>query len=291
MALLRILAGSLILAVLGCLAYGQQQDQVQRNNLSDPPAGKPASELHNSSDLPPLPSGKSTVIGGSIRQVDGVRDQLTINVFGARGMKILFDERTKVYHDGQDISVHDLRPGDHVSVETMLDGTAIFARSIHMMSELPQGECQGQIVRYDRSRGELDVRDTLSPESIKLHVSSDTAIVREGQVVSPDLSIGTLVAVQFQADNAGHNLARKIAVLATPGSAFVFSGKVVFLDLRARLLVLVDPRDDKRYEITLAPSLAISREVHEGSDLTVTADFDGMHYTAQAIAMNRVTEK
>ena len=239
-------------------------------------------------DLPAIPKGKSTVIGGAIRDVDGVRDQLTLNIFGARTMKVLFDERTQVYRDGLKASLRDLRAGQHVSVETMLDGTTIFARSIHMLSQLPEGQCQGQVLSYNRSNGELMVRDPLSPAAVKLHISSATKISHQGQESSSaDLSPGTLISADFQADNDGKNVARNIALLATPGSAFVFSGNVVFLDLHSGQLALVDPRDDKRYEISFDPDrFAINRDVHEGSDVTVTANFDGVHYSANAVRLN-----
>ena len=50
--------------------------------------------------LPPAPRGKSTIIGGEIRRVDPVRDELTLRVFGQHPVKILFDDRTQVYLDG-----------------------------------------------------------------------------------------------------------------------------------------------------------------------------------------------
>ncbi len=96
-----------------------------------------------------------------------------------------------------------------------------------------------------------------------------------------------MISIQFQADNDGKNVASKIAVLATPGSAFVFTGRVVFLDLHTGLLALVDPRDDKRYEISFDPGrFPISRDVHEGSMVTVTANFDGVRYAASALNVN-----
>jgi hypothetical protein len=251
----------------------------------DLPVSQPASPSAFLPDLPAIPKGKSTVVGGAIRDVDDVRDQLTLNIFGARPMKVLFDERTQVYRDGIKASLRDLRAGEHVSVETMLDGTTIFARSIHMLSQLPEGQCQGQVLSFDRSNGELTVRDPLSPAAVKLHISAVTKISQQGdESASADLSPGTLISVDFQADNAGKNVARNIAVLATPGSAFVFTGNVVFLDLHSGQLALIDPRDDKRYEISFDPDrFAINRDVHEGSDVTVTANFDGTRYSASAV--------
>lgn len=281
----------LLVAILSSVALAQSPSSVGSKAAEDP-GDQFASKLEGPSvvlpDLLAMPKGKSTVIGGAIRDLDGVRDQLTLNIFGARTMKVLFDERTQVYRDGLKASLRDLRAGEHVSVETLLDGTTVFARSIHMLSQLPEGDCQGQVVSYDRGTGELMVRDSLSPQPIKLHVSSATTISGQGQESSSaDLSPGTLLSIRFQADNAGKNVAQNIAVLAAPGSAFVFTGNVVFLDLHTGSLALVDPRDDKRYEISFDPNrFAISREVREGSDVTVTANFDGTHYSASAVTVN-----
>jgi Domain of unknown function (DUF5666) len=281
----------LIVTILGGVALAQQPAAVQANTTHEA-AAQLASNLEAPAvflpDLPAMPRGKSTVIGGSIRNVDGVRDQLTLNIFGGRSLKVLYDARTQVYRDGQKVTLRDLRTGEHVSVETMLDGTTVFARSIHMLSKMPEGESQGQVVSYDRSTGELEVRDSLSPEPIKLHISQSTQIVRQGQEsTGGDLVAGTLITIQFQADNSGKNVASKIAVLATPGSAFVFTGKVVFLDLHTGVLALVDPRDDKRYEISFDPGhFPVSRDIHEGSTVTVTANFDGVRYAASALTLN-----
>jgi hypothetical protein len=286
----------LIVAILSSVAFAQLQSPADVKSAQIPgdelvsKLGGPTAFLP---DLPAMPRGKSTVIGGSIRQVDGVRDQLTLNIFGGHAMKVLFDERTQVYRDGQKTSLRDLREGDHVSVETMLDGTTVFARSIHMLSNLPEGECQGQVVSYDRGKGELMVRDLLSPAPIKLHVSSATTIVGQGQAVSTgNLIAGTLISIHFQADSTGQNVASKIAVLATPGSAFVFSGNVIFLDLHRGLMALVDPRDDKHYEISFDPNrFSISHDVHEGTAVTVTANFDGTRYAASNVTVNPSASK
>ena len=285
----------LIAIILGGAAFAQQPAAVQPNTTHEASA-QLASNMETPTvflpDLPAMPRGKSTVIGGSIRNVDGVRDQLTLNIFGGRSMKVLYDARTQVYRDGQKAALRDLRTGEHVSVETMLDGTTVFARSIHMLSKMPEGESQGQVVSYDRSTGELEVRDSLSPEPIKLHISPSTQIVRQGQESSSgDLVAGTLISIQFQADNSGTNVASKISVLATPGSAFVFTGRVVFIDLHTGVLALVDPRDDKRYEVSFDPGhFSINRDVREGSIVTVKANFDGVRYTASALTVNQANK-
>jgi hypothetical protein len=243
--------------------------------------------------LPPIPRGKSTVIGGAIHKVDPVRDQFTLKVFGGRSMKILFDERTQFYRDGRKTPLHQLGPEDHASVETVLDGTNVFALSIHILSQAPEGECQGQILNYNPGTGELTVSDSLSREPIHLRVSPDTAVVRVGQATSAEnlgssaLVKGTLISANFKSGNDGRGVASQIAIMATPGSAFVFSGNVTFLDLHSAVLVVVDPRDDKSYKISFDPArFPISRDLHEGAQVTVTANFDGSRYMASAISLN-----
>ena len=247
-----------------------------------------------SKNLPPMPPGKSTVIGGEIRTVDPVRDQIALKVFGGnQTMKIFYDERTQVYRNGQRIPVLDLRPDDHASVETTLDGSQVFALRIHMLSTLPTGECQGQIISYNPRSGELTVNASLSREAIRLRVPPGTPVERVGQraftASQPgfeDLARGTLVNVTFQASMRGQGVATHIDVVATPGSSFAFSGEISFFDAHTGRLVIVDPRDNQTYEFWFNPQiLQISRQLHEGSYVRVIANFDGSRYVASEITM------
>ncbi len=291
----------LAVAILSGVALAQSSSSAGSQLAQDQgaqPVSRRESTLSGPAGLPPMPRGKSTVIGGAIGAVDRVRDQFTLNVFGGRALKVLFDQRTQVYRDGLKSALSDLRAGDHVSVETVLDGTAVFARSIHLLSGAPEGECQGQVMNYNPTDGELTVRDSLSHQSVQLRVPAGTAMIRQGQeasdsadVGSPGLATGTLVSVKFQSDNKGHGVASQIAILATSGTAFVFVGNVAFLDLHSGLLVLVDPRDDKRYDVFFdSARFPMSREVHEGADVTLTADFEGSRYVARAITINAPSE-
>jgi hypothetical protein len=291
----------LAVAVLSSVAFAQLSSSAEPKSARD--LGQPASGLEgalaSAPGLPSMPRGKSTVIGGAIRTVDPVRDQLTLNVFGGGKLKVLFDERTHVYRDGLKTSLRVLRAGEHVSVETMLDGTTVFARSIHMLSELPEGECQGQVMNYNPADRELTVLDALSRSPVKLLVPAGIAVVRLGQAASSSadlsstgLNQGTLVSVKFRADNKGHGVASEVAILATPGAAFVFVGNVASLDLHSGRLVVVDPRDDKRYDVFFdSARFPVSRDLREGADVTVTADFDGARYVATAITLNSASEK
>jgi len=301
----------LAVAMLSSVAFAQVSSSagsMTEQGSSDQPATRLEGASVALPDLPSTPRGKSTVIGGAIRGVDFVRDQLTLNVFGGKSLKVLFDARTEIYRDGVRTPVRDLRAGDHVSVETVLDGTTVFARSIHTLSAVSEGECQGQVLNYNPAQQELTVRDVLSREAVKLRVPAGTALVRSGQVASNpvsseisasdmnslhlDLPRGTLISVKFRSDDKGHGVASQIAILASPGATFVFVGNIAFLDVHSGLLALVDPRDDQRYQIFFdSARLPISRTLHEGSDVTVTTEFDGARYVANTITVNSTSDR
>jgi Domain of unknown function (DUF5666) len=244
--------------------------------------------------LPPDPAGPSTVIGGLLRNVDPVRDQITLRVYGSsQTMKILYDERTQVYRNGQRISVLDLKPEDHASIETALDGDNIFALRIHMLSEQPSGECDGQVLSYNERSGELLVASALSPQSIRIRIPAGTPVVRIGQTDFTasqrgidDLMRGSLVDVKFQPGQGGVGVASRVEVLATPGSTFVFRGDVSYLDVPGGQLVIVDPRDNQSYRFAFsAELLAGVRQLREGSHVRVTAGFDGTRYRAAQVTI------
>jgi hypothetical protein len=280
----------LAVLMLGAMASAQ----VSTVDTKPQQAPQSASELESAPGDPlALPKGKSTVIGGTISGVDPVLDELTLKVFGGRRMKIFFDERTQVYRDGTKTSLRDLHANDHASVETMLDGTAVFARSIHMLSRSPEGECHGQVLSYNAGTSELTVSDSLSRDSIQLHVPPGTTIVREGQTASArgsaglsDLVKGTLISAKFQPDNKGQGIASQISILAIPGDKLSFSGNVSFLDLHANEFVVVDAGNSQSYKISFDPAaFPASRNLREGVRVEVTAEFDGSRYIARAITI------
>ena len=172
--------------MVGCMTIAQFSfaDRKPQQKAVDPPVATPENASGALPALPPPPSGKSTVIGGVIRSVDPVRAQLTLKVFGGQTLKIIFDERTLFYRDGVRAPLRDLGPDNHASVETVLDGTDIFARSIHTLSRSPEGESQGQVLSYNPGTGELTVSAGLAHEPIQLRVLAGTPIVRVGQAAS-----------------------------------------------------------------------------------------------------------
>ena len=288
----------LLIAFGGAVSLYAQQI-AETKPAADLVAGSGASVrgANPSSNLPSLPApprGKSTVFGGEIRAVDPVRDQMTLRVFGEKPMKILFDERTQVFRDGKRIPLHDLGPSEHASVQTALDGAKVFAVSVHILTQSPQGNYQGRVLSYHPDTRELVIDSGDAGVPLRLLVASDASVVREGQSAFTsngagiaDLTQGALISVDFAADKNGHGTADRIAVLATPGSAFVFSGDISALDLHSGSLVLVDPRDGKDYQIFLesahTPTIP---DLHVGERVRVSAEYNGTHYVANEISTN-----
>lgn len=286
----------LTLILLGGLALAQTTSP----QATMPPATSVSGKQQSASeatellpDLPPLPQGNATLIGGTISDLDRVRDQVTVKVFGGRDIRALFDERTLVYRDSLKASQRDLRPGQRAYLDTVLDQGVVFARSIYVLTQTPTGESRGQVVTYQPGNGELLLRDPLSSVPVKLHVSVSTVILSGERAVSAaELRPGSLVAVEFRPSGDGQVTARKISLLAEPGTAVTFAGRVTHLDLHTGLLVLVDPRDKRTYEVHLDPAtVGVSPDLREGVDVTVVTGFDGRRYIASTLMVNSPSGK
>lgn len=268
----------------GSMAQSTATAAVARNGASPDAGSVPA--------MPPLPRGKSTILGGQIYRVDPVQDQFVLKVYGEKPMKILFDERTEVYHDGKRIPLHDLGPATHASVQTMLDGASIFAVSVHILSAQPEGTYQGRVFSFNPDTGVLVLTTAPDRPQFRLVVGNQTTFKRLGQeafasaATGPsDLVPGSLVAVKFDSNNHGQGVATEISVLAAPGASFIFSGTVSQLDLPAGTLVLVDPRDNQSYNITFDAHAQVSQRLRVGQHVRLSADYNGHAYVATDITI------
>jgi len=261
-------------------------------------------------DLPKLPPAKASLIGGNIGRLDRVRDEITVQVFGGGKMKISFDPRTRFYRDGTEARLSDLRQGDRIYIDTILDGSTVFARAIRVKTSGSSGESQGIITSYRADKGELQMRDALSPQTIKIHVTPQTQVLEGGHTVSSPQTIkihvtpqtqvlegghtvsssallpGTLVAVKFGARQEGGEVAREVSLLARPGASFTFAGQVTAIDLRLGLLVLTSSTDRKTYEIYLDPSVRVDDSIQPNTNVTVLTRFEGNRYVARSVTVN-----
>lgn len=233
-------------------------------------------------DLPPLPHKPVTLIGGTVARLDEVMNRMTVNPFSSnQKMEVRFDTRTKFYRDGNPISYREIKQGQRVYLDTMLNGDKIFAKSIWIQSAAVSGVGRGQIVDFDSQRGRLTVRDELSNQPVKMNITSATVIRRGNQKASTsDLIRGSLVSLTF----GPQRQLQQVVLLATPGNTFTFAGRVTFLDLSQKLISVDNRSDRTRYDISMnAIPPSILRQLHEGQDVTISAVFDGSKYAARRV--------
>src|SRR5947209_11112408 len=162
-------------------------------------------------DLPPLRPAKATLIGGTIRNLDRVRYQVTVQLFRGGKLQIRFDPRTRIYNNGAPGSTSDLKKGDRIYIDTVLDGSAIFAKTIHLKNSAAAGQSQGVVTQYRADKGELELRDLLSPQPLKIRLTPQTKIVEGERTASAGkLAPGTLVAIKFGAQQNGSDVASEV---------------------------------------------------------------------------------
>lgn len=237
-------------------------------------------------DLPAVPRKNATLVGGTLDRLDRVRDEITVRVFGGGHEKILFDPRTRVYRGQKEVSIADLRQGERIYLDTILDGSTVFARSIRLNpAGASSGESQGILLNYKSD--ELTIRDGLSPQAIRMRITPSTKFVRNGHPIGAStLVTGSLIAVAFDSQGKNQNVAREISILALPGTRYTFVGQVVHLDLRTGLIVLNSSIDHKTYEIYLDSSSTPDDNLQPGVTVTVIANFDNARYVARSLTVS-----
>ena len=237
-------------------------------------------------DLPPLPHNTVTLIGGTVTSLDEIMNRMVVTPFGSkRKMSVAFDTRTHFFRDGKPISYRDIRQGQRVYLDTMLNGSKVFAKQIWIQSSADSGIGRGQVLDYDADHRMLTVRDELSNQPVRLHLTKATVVRNHDQSgSSADLREGALVSLSF---GPGREL-REINVLATPGSTFTFAGQLTYLDLSRKLISVNNATDRNKYDISIeAIPLSIARQLHEGETVAVSAVFDGTGYAARSIQVSR----
>ena len=242
-------------------------------------------------DPPPLPEGITTLAGGVITGVDRVRNHMTIKVFGGGKWTVAFDERTHIFRNGAETTWAALKKGERVYVDTMLDpdNHSILARNIRVgVAELP-ADAEGQVVEVDARRGTVDLRDRINASTVRFAIDKDTRIVRGGRSGGlQDVQQGSLVHVSFSPQSANRGLAREIAIIAEPGSAFTFLGRITYLDMHRGLLAIQNATDERNYEIHFLPSQVESpRTLAVGMQVKIVALFEATQYRAQAVTLTQ----
>src|SRR5581483_8058654 len=226
--------------------------------------------------------GDVTLIGGTIASLDEVMNRMVVQPFGGKQkMKIAFDSRTHFYRDGQPASQRDIKQGQRIYLDTMLNGSTVFAKTIWIRSSVESGLSRGQIVSYDAGRKILTVRDELSRQPVKMQLTPATVLRKNNQPASPsDLVENALVALAFGPQRE----VREVTLLAAPGTSFTFQGRLSYLDLSKKRIAVENHTDHNKYDISIeAVSPSILRQLREGQEVNVTAVFDGSGYAARRI--------
>ena len=287
----RLLQLSVLLALGACM--NAQSQTAAAPSTSDEP-GKtstttaPAATHDPLLDLPQLPKNKVSLIGGTVAKLDPIQNRLTVQTFGGKQkMRLGFDVRTRFYRDGQASNQRELKPGQRVYVDTQLEGTRIFAKTIWIETQAPVGDARGQVMSYDSGAGTLTLRDELSSQPTKFHLDPSVVVHQEKETRSvADLKPGSLVSLTFGSQGPERGTVHEINVLAQPGASFSFFGKVTFLDLSRRIIAIANEPDSKTYDIYLeALPSSVLRDVHQGSEVGISAVFDGSHYVARSIEL------
>ena len=243
-------------------------------------------------DVPPMPHGTVSLIGGTVKNVDRVRDTLAVQVFGGRVMKMSFDERTHIYRDGVETTQLGIRQRDRVYVDTMLDGSRVFARSIRVETGGHTADSSGQVLSVNGRQGVITLRDAVLAQTVTFQVDEKTAVTLDKQPVSfSDVKPGALVAVKFAPERARRGVAREISIIASPGMQFTFAGRVTHLDLRSAVLSLENQTDGKTYDLSFSLQRVDRRDtLGVGAQVTVLATFTPAGYRADSVAVTAAPE-
>lgn len=266
------------------LSIVQAQNSVAPANTSAPTNATPAPQQNYDPllDLPRLPHNRVTLMGGTVISMDEVMNRMIFQPFGTQQkLHVNFDTRTHFYQDGKPITEREIKPGERVYLDTMLNQDKVFARTIWMRTSAESGLGRGQIIDFDAGRKVLTLRDELSSRPLRLQLTPAT-IVRKGAQPGGDKDLveGALVNIEF---GPQHEL-RAVTVLATPGSTFTFAGRVTYVDLSQKLIAIDNRSDGKKYDVSMeAIAPPVLKQVHEGNDVSVSAVFDGDKYAARNI--------
>lgn len=232
--------------------------------------------------VPPLPKGKTSLVGGIVTKIDGVHNRMTVKVFDGGRWTVAFDERTHFYLDGAETTFEKVKKGERVYVDTMLDGHHVFARNVHIVTKTGSAGASGQVTAFNN--GVMTVRDDLSAHPVQFHVDNQTLVKQDGRVSSiGEIQPGSLISVQLAPGKENQEMAREVTILASPGQSVTFDGIVRNVDLRNNQLAIENHSDNKTYEVALDGDQGIPSNLMVGSEVTVAAVFDGRGYKADSI--------
>jgi hypothetical protein len=236
-------------------------------------------------EVPPLPKGKVTLVGGRVKSIDHIRNRMEVESFGGGKLKVRFDERTRIFRDGIETTQLGVQRGDRVYVDTMLVDAKVFARNIRVQTQTQAADAKGQLLYFDRRRGIITMRDQLSAHPVSFVLGPESSIRRaDDEVPAAQLEPGALIAVRFAREGRERPVAREITVFAIPGNTFQFAGRLTHLDLRSGMLALENRTDNKIYDLYFdSDAVGQITDLRVGAEVSVLARFAGRNYVATNI--------
>ncbi|MGA2961195.1 MAG: hypothetical protein ABSD96_05935 [Candidatus Korobacteraceae bacterium] len=238
-------------------------------------------------DPGPLPSKPMSLIGGTVKKVDAVRNRVAIQPFGGGPeVYVLFDDRSHIYRNGAAVTVLGIHRGDRVYVDTMTLEHKVFARTIRVETVTGPVEAHGQVVHFDASNKVVRMRDSLTSQMVSFSITDRTALHKKNGVATTDDFVpGTLIEAVFAPGRTG-GLADDVNILAVPGSSYVFVGRITNVDVRQGRLAIENESDQKNYELRYtAAQIPENDRLRVGAKVTAHANFDGKIYLADSISI------
>jgi hypothetical protein len=235
----------------------------------------------------PMPPNKSTLVGGLATKVDRIKNRVVVAPFGSsKKMTVQFDERSHIFRDGRETTILGIHKGDRVYVDTQLVGPTLFARNLRVVTITGPAEAAGQVVAYDARTQTVRVVDKLTNQPVIFRITKDTNLrSKSGQPSLDDIRPGSLISVVFEPGKKGGD-AKEVSVLATPGSNYIFAGRVTNLDMHNGVLNVENQSDGKNYELHFNPSSMENRlALRVGSQIAANAAFDGRTYSAKDVTL------
>ncbi len=176
--------------------------------------------------------------------------------------------------------------GDRVYVDTMTLEHKVFARTIRVETATGPVEAHGQVVHFDPANQVVQMRESLTSQTVSFSISDRTALHKKNGVATiADFVPGALIEAVFAPGRKG-GMADEVYILAVPGTSYVFVGRITNVDVRQGLLAIENESDQRNYELHYsAAQIPEHDRLRVGAKVTAHANFDGMSYLADSISI------
>src|SRR5579872_4728804 len=129
-----------VMSSLPVKSRAQSEPGPTAQQLATPRASSPAAQRENYDpllDLPPLPRKEVTLIGGTVVSLDEIMNRMVVQPFGGKQkMKVAFDSRTHFYENGKAITEREIKQGQRIYLDSMLNGSKVFAKTIWIQTSV-----------------------------------------------------------------------------------------------------------------------------------------------------------